>query len=600
MEVTKELLELAKEASGPALLATTRIWFDHYLRTKKQPTKGKEYQALVAQVLSSVDESRFGSQVQEAAVWAAGLQVQGMPKPLDTVDVTIPIDMAELARRFRKPGRPQEAISEDELHRSMESMMLLGDPGSGKTTALKRLVLAMFTIVPTPQDADLAYPVLVVCREINWSKLDLAQVLGERIGVPIDALIRDHSLSASDALQLTGQLLDSMKCVVVIDGLDEVPSGGRSSLLNDIQRLERLLECSKIVCSTRSGNAPHVDGFSTYELLPLTRQQQMEVVALRVEEKDYFFDAVVESGIDDELMDRPLFLNHLVWVFQATGAVADRPSELYSELVRLMIHEWDEQRRVARRTGIARLDATTIETIISELAFVMTRAQRQVFSVRDLSDTIESVAMRFELKTTDTRKVLREIEGHSGFIIESAAGFQFSHYTLQEHMAARNIVKRPGSKSIDRILLQNPEVAAVAVALSSHPTDWFLDRIKPTLFDTSAQIAVFVNRLGQEKPRFDETTELGEALVRLMSKSNQSDSTAWGRLSTMGVARKAVKRALRRFYLTQDFGRVDLHNPSTYGRSSARRAPRFSIPASLLCQYVDLRDVIQGCDPVPG
>ncbi|MEQ8438062.1 MAG: NACHT domain-containing protein [Ilumatobacter fluminis] len=588
--VTDTMTSLATEAGRVALHEFARASVSRLVKTrsKQGSDRDKELSAAVASVLRDMDESRFGRQVAECAAWARLIHVQGMAAPVDTAATTIGIDFAPVQRRFRQAGRPENVMTESELQRSTNSVLVLGDPGSGKTTALKRLVLAMFDEIPAVPEADLSFPVVVVCREVDWARTDLCHVVAERFGVNLDRVLSTLDASSGEVLVLTAELVDQAKSLIVIDGLDEVAPKYRADLLQDIQRLHRLLSLSRVICSSRSGSAPHIEGFFTLELLPLTSEQRAEIVSRRLDDQLGFWDLVGQSGFDSQLLDRPLFLNHLVRVFEATGAIADRPSDLYGQLVRLMIHEWDEQRRVRRRSEIKGFDATTMEAVLREIAFRLTQIGWSVFTDNDLQDVMADVGEAFELGSKDSRRVLREVEAQSGFITESASGYQFAHYTLQEHLCAQNIVLRPNHRSIERLLRQNPEIAAVAVALSSNPTDWLLERIQSKTFVTGSQVAQFVDRLGQERPRFHKSDELGARLLQLMVQADTADASGWARLGKVAAAADSVERSLRSYNVEPRGESVELSVKREREDADRRRIPRYRVPHAVLEHFVHI------------
>lgn len=555
-------------------------------RTKARKDGDGELARKVDEVLRTIDRGRLGRQVAEAATWARIIHVHGMPIPVDTGTATVPLDMATVQRRFRSAERPDDVYSEAELFSATGSFLLLGDPGSGKTTTLKRLTLAMFDEISSDAVADLALPIVLVCREIDWRSASLPELVAERCGVDLGRLRSDLQAPKSERIGLTGELMDRAKCLLIVDGLDEVAPKYRSMLLADLERLNRVLAVARIVCSSRSGNEPHLEGFLTLELLPLTAHQRAEIVSLRLGEESGFFERLGQSGIDSELMDRPLFLNHLVRVFEATGAVAARPSDLYGQLVRLMIHEWDEQRRVHRRSAIKGLDAITVEALLSEIAFQLTSAGLALFDDRDLQRIVEEIGPRYELADSNGRRVIRELQSYAGFVVETPSGFEFTHLTLQEHLCAANVVQRPSHKSVERLLRQNPEVAAVAVALSSHPTDWLLERIGPTLFETSRQVSAFVQRVGLERPRFIESQDLGTRLLQLMSRCTPEQAGPWHRLASLPAARASVGRALQPYHVIVRGDVAEVARRREDELRDARRVPRYKVPSALLDPFV--------------
>jgi hypothetical protein len=94
--------------------------------------------------------------------------------------------------------------------------------------------------------------------------------------------------------------------------------------------------------------------------------------------------------------------------------------------------------------------------------------------------------------------------------------FEFSHAALQEYLAADAMVW--GSNSVlDRWRTTFPALAAVTVAISSDANRWLHDLVRkmPANLDDVGPLAAFLDRLGQERPRFHRSGELGNGLLLL-------------------------------------------------------------------------------------
>jgi len=611
------LVSLASSVLGGVIEASASTFFAKYEKRRrptghpqnqgesKEPTIGPSTGTLTQRLIDGLDEEAFALRVREAYTWASTIHVQGMTEPTNTEVSTIELRFASVARRFRGSSPTRESFDESYLLRSDKSFLVLGDPGSGKTTTLKRLTLATFNQAEGSQSPKgHSFPILIVCREIDWTLTDLGTEVLSRLGLdPIltERLLADHLIHGKSnmdpaqlrdridklVLDLAGLIIDDVGGLVIVDGIDEVPGREtRIHLTNAIARLRRLCGRAQIVCSSRSGDQVHIEGLSIADLLPLTPTQVSGVLSRRDIDEVAFRKAIAETGMKD-LTDRPLFLNHLITVFQNTGKLPERPVDLSGQLIRLLLHEWDEQRRIMRPTDYAMFDNEVKRDFLAEIAFRLTLQRRIVFSERDLLDSYRVIAPAFGLPENQGIKVIREIESHVGIIAEVSDGFQFSHLTLQEYLTAECMVRQGMTDEVAEYLEEYPEVIAVAIALSTRPSLWLTKCLRRARAQLGADWNAdpFGNRLGLERPRFVVEVQLGEQLLSLLVLARNARN--WEKLAAMSAIRESLAMTERTFnferrreviyFSRRIFDQIDV----------SRQIPPGSIPISIFDLFFD-------------
>src|SRR4051812_25628361 len=224
-EVDPVLADVAMTVAREAVRSSLSAFVERHVR-KKDDKRGDEkrekaIRSAIARALDSTDEGALALHVREANGWASLVHLQGMPRPVGTDTASIPLTFAAVPRRFRPSNTENEPIDEGELIAGPDNYLILGDPGSGKTTTIKRLILSLFEETSMSDgNPDLAFPVLIVCRDIDWTTTDLPSEVALRIGIDLDAVAKEVTLNETNMIGLVADVLDALPAMLVVDGID--------------------------------------------------------------------------------------------------------------------------------------------------------------------------------------------------------------------------------------------------------------------------------------------------------------------------------------------------------------------------------------------
>lgn len=520
---------VARGAAGAVNAAAVR---------SKERRKVKQSEADIRRRL----EEAFAVHAGEVARWSQGHKPPETPAPLDVDDSTVPLDVTEMPRSYTTSGRSTRTLAEDDLLTAGMPLVLTGDPGAGKTTTVKRLCRALLTQPPSSDEDTATYPLLIECRAHDWSKHDLVDLLCDATGFPATEGKRFTALA---------QYLDDTRAFVFVDGLDEVAykRGSREirdRLLNDLRALGNMAQQTHLLVTCRSGSAPDLDNYQTVELCPLTPEQIEQVVRARLgDDTDAFLGQLHDSPILDAAT-RPLLLSQVITVFQdGNGEMPTMPVNLYSRMVRLLLEDWDRQRRVRRPSTYARFGPDDKKSFLSELSYHLILGGSIRFTTDDLIDVYEKIRQKWELPQNEARRVAKEIETHTGLVVQSGTEWEFSHLSLQEYLCAEHIAKLNDNKLLASYFDAHPEPVAVAAALASEPDAWIANFVmdKPA-FQNKQSVRTFVRRLGKERPRFTVSVDLGHAVLRLMMVIADVDIEEFRDLSKIPAVRQSVAKAV--------------------------------------------------------
>lgn len=448
-------------------------------------------------------------------------------------DTYIALDLELQAIRFKEKQQKEEKLRIEKLINNTEShLIILGGPGAGKTTTVKKICQSLLY---EEEIKDYNFPILINLRDLSSEQTiygKLKDILGVQIvlkneGNKTQTLIEDKELR----IKYVNAYLDSLKAIIILDGLDEVNPLKIRSLGQEIKSLILNLRNSLVIVTSRSASYDlDIENSIEYELCNLNKSQIRKFVYKWFNQDKYaekFLSEISKSKFYDFSL-KPISLAHLCAIYERTKKFYDKPKSIYKKLVRILIEEWDEQRDIIRESNYSDFDNERKFDFLSHLAYDLTiRFDKKVYFEDDLKDSFLNINESFGLPKNQCLKVVREVEAHTGILIQSSfETFEFVHKSMQEYLAAEHIVKMP---EIPTKLLHNINISnelAITVALSSDPNAYFLKLV----FDVFSKenfsshfIIEFLSRLAYEKPDFKESLLIPYCFAKITDEFIDND-----------------------------------------------------------------------------
>jgi energy-coupling factor transporter ATP-binding protein EcfA2 len=383
------------------------------------------------------------------------LKVLGMPEgvPLDSVytkvnfrDETISnyLSISDVEKIFRdRECHDQEKRIALEVANEKQYLMVLGHPGSGKTTFLRKVGLEALK----GQKGEYSHsciPVLLELRKFKKTgEIDLIQAIAEEF--------KNCSLPKYE--ECAEEFLSKGKLLILFDGLDEVPNDILPEMTEQIRNLLDQYADNRFIASCRFKAYHNFDSFRRFTDVSIADFDEEQVKTFI----DKWFEShnqaewgeqcweKLSSGNDQgtkELTKTPLLLTLICILFKKTGQFPQNRATLYERTLRVLLEEWDASKQIPRAMLYQGLDTKRKELMLAQVAYENFVEDDLFFTGRAVSKQIEEALgeMLPDERYIDGRKVLREVEAQHGVIIERQEDtYSFSHLTLQEYLTALHI-----------------------------------------------------------------------------------------------------------------------------------------------------------------
>ncbi len=423
--------------------------------------------------------------------------VIGLANVYVDLDTTVKDWVQRPAKLIVKGKEKIEAI-DDEIVLSVlnavihtRSLVLLGDPGSGKSTFVNFLAycLAAHSVGPSvgwmehikgwkAEDADLL-PVVIILRDFARAYGgDLPQkVEVSHIWDFIEGRLKAQNLQS--VIKPLRAALEAGKAILLFDGLDEVPTEKQRIFVRDAVRafIHRYDQCRYLITCRVLSYLPPINGkpdlrlneLPSFEIAEFDEEKISRFVeawyleltrlgTVKAEERETLTarlgEAVRRSDLR-RLASNPLLLTVMALVNTHKGRLPDARALLYEETIEILLWRW-EQIKLGGLEDVPRLRQYLIEAgrtdvdlkrVIWELAFEAHSSVKGDEKNNALADIHEHriIKVLSALKCDDkqpngdlnwAQRIVDLMKIRAGLLLERQPGiFTFPHRTFQEYLA---------------------------------------------------------------------------------------------------------------------------------------------------------------------
>lgn len=321
-------------------------------------------------------------------------------------------------------------------------LMVLGGPGAGKSTFLRRLGLEALK-------GNRGYykhqcvPVFLELKKFNGNEIDL-------LSATVDEL---QNFGFPSSQEFTIRLLEQGKLLVLFDGLDEVPKVNLNIVVSAIHDFVTKYDKNRFISSCRvAAYRSTWNRFRDVELADFDNAQIHQFIRnwfsseldreTKTSERCWRLLNEPSNAAAKELSHTPLLLTFLCLVYDKTQGFPGNRATLYRKALDILLEEWAAEKRITSDEIYQGLNIDLEKVLLSEIAYkgfindqyFFTESQL-VGRIRDfLADTVDKP------RYLDGKSILNAIVTQQGIFVERAEDiFSFSHLTIQEYLVAQFI-----------------------------------------------------------------------------------------------------------------------------------------------------------------
>lgn len=384
------------------------------------------------------------------------LKVLGMSKPvsLDSVYTAVKLLNPEELRTFESVEALESAFRESK-ERGFQSrecpkqggiavanqeqyLMVLGSPGMGKTTFLRKVGLEALKGNKGDYTPN-CIPILLELKTFRTGEIDLENAIASEF----------QNCGLPEYQELTNKFLEQGKLLILLDGLDEVPTERMGEMVTKIQDFVDRHSKNRFITSCRIAAYRHnFRRFTDVAIADFDDEQIKNFIS-------NWFESQPERGKEclerlnsgdyqaaKELTQTPLLLTLVCLLYQRSGQFPTNRSTLYERALRVLLEEWNGVKEIPIEQLYKGLDTKRKELILSQIAYDTFIENQLFFPKRTVVKQIEKLLPELlpDEKFVDGNHVLRDIEVQHGLLVERAESiYSFSHLTIQEFLTAQHI-----------------------------------------------------------------------------------------------------------------------------------------------------------------
>ncbi|VAW42763.1 hypothetical protein MNBD_CHLOROFLEXI01-4149, partial [hydrothermal vent metagenome] len=385
-----------------------------------------------------------------------------------------------------------------------DRLVILGAPGSGKSTLVNYLTLCLAgdhlgsERINQDQLRQLGWelsrlrlwPVRVILREYAARGLTKKQSVWQFIAAELSR----ETVKLARFLPHLKKRLQQEGAILLLDGLDEVDKASqiRQQLKNNIELFARNFPKVRVVVTSRPyayGSGWELDGFQVTRLLPFSEEQIKAFIAqwytvmgqqdgtLGPEKAESYQKGLISQVKRNrnlaELAQHPLLLTMMVYIHRGRegGALPQRREKLYELSVELLLDLWRRSKSVTGQqtqtlAEVLGMDFDLVKKALAEVAFMAHRDQKDQEQTADIPGALLAGILYKHARKSDgvgveqlieyVRDRAGLLEAHGRNADDSDDVYRFPHRTFQEYLAGQHLLWQRFPYDLAKLVREDP------------------------------------------------------------------------------------------------------------------------------------------------
>ncbi|MGK7901771.1 MAG: NACHT domain-containing NTPase [Hormoscilla sp.] len=342
----------------------------------------------------------------------------------------------------------EEGLSGLDALKKFQKLVVLGKPGSGKTTFLRRVAILNIHGHFLPDHVPVFIPLADFAADRKQPSL-------------LDYIIEHWQNRGGISPETTKELLRRGRVLVLLDGLDEVKEADSERVIRSVEAFTHQFMENHFAITCRIAAREYTfKSFTEVEVADFKDAQIKDFAdkwfsARRDKHKtcksaEEFLQQLEAHPRMQQLATSPLLLTLLCLVFEDSGRFMESRADLYKEGIDLLLFKWDSREHNLQRPRVySGLGPRRIRSLLGQIAKDTLEREEKFFRERHIECWIGDFIRNLpEAKTdpealrVDSHQVLESIGGYGLLIERSQKLWSFSHLTFHEYFAADAIAER--------------------------------------------------------------------------------------------------------------------------------------------------------------